>query len=284
MTARKERRVAEERPARAADPPGVGTWIERRARVAPDRVALIHGDMHRTYGALASRVRRLAHGLRSLGVTRADRVGWVGQNHPAFLEALFAVAKLGAVLTPINHRLQGPAVEALFRDAAPRVVLLNGTPLTVPREVAATVMVHPSGEDESEYERLIAGTVDAPIDEPVAADDLCLLPFTSGTTGAPKGIMLTHGNVTWNVINCLSRLDVRSDDVTVAATPFFRTGGTGVNVLPVLFQGGTVVVPGTTDPDEVFRLCGRSGRLDCPHFSSTHGRSGPTGPTSPSAR
>ena len=60
-----------------------------------------------------------------------------------------------------------------------------------------------------------------------------MLPHTSGTTGAPKGVMLTHGNVTWNVINFLSVFDFRSDDVTIAIAPFFRTGGTGVNVLPV---------------------------------------------------
>ena len=66
--------------------------------------------------------------------------------------------------------------------------------------------------------------------------------------------MLTHGNITWNVINFLSVVDFRSDDVTIAIAPFFRTGGTGVNVLPVLFTGGTVIVPETPDPDEILRL------------------------------
>ncbi len=237
---------------------GVGTWIERRARVAADRVALIYGDTRRTYAELAGRVRRLAHGLRSLGVQRADRVAWLGSNHPAFLESLFAAAQLGAVLTPINHRLERASVEAICEDAAPRVVLLDRsiTDLRLPATVAATVIVGPDA-DESRYERLIAENAAAPIDEAVALDDLCLLPFTSGTTGRPKGIMLSHGNLAWNVINCLSCIDFRSDDVTIAAAPFFRTGGTGVNVLPVLFKGGTVVVPRSTDPDEVFHLAER---------------------------
>jgi fatty-acyl-CoA synthase len=106
---------------------GIGTWVERRARAAPDQVALIHGDTRRTYGELAGRVRRLARGLQALGVRRTDRVGWIGANHPAFLESLFAAATLGAVLTPINHRLEPDAIEAICEDAAPRVLLLDGS-------------------------------------------------------------------------------------------------------------------------------------------------------------
>jgi fatty-acyl-CoA synthase len=238
---------------------GVGTWIERRARVAPDQVALVHGDTRRTYAELAGRVRRLARGLEGLGVRRGDRIGWLGSNHPAFLESLFAAATLGAVLTPINHRLEPDAIEAICEDAAPRVLLLDGslTGLRLPTGLAANVAVGRSGQDEDQYEELIAGAPDEPVDRTIALDDLCLLPFTSGTTGPPKGVMLTHANVTWNVINCLSAIGFRSDDVTIATAPFFRTGGTGVNVLPVLFKGGTVVIPRTTDPHETFDLVER---------------------------
>ena len=86
-------------------------------------------------------------------------------------------------------------------------------------------------------------SVDHPLEHAVRADDLAEIVFTSGTTARPKGVMLTHGNITWNIVNLLSVADFRGDDVTVAVAPFFRTGGTGVNVLPVLFKGGAVVVP-----------------------------------------
>ena len=89
--------------------PGVGSWIERIARTRPDRVALIHGETRTSYASLAARVRRLANGLRDVGVERGARVVWLGANHPAFLETLFATATTGAVLAPINHRLDHDA-------------------------------------------------------------------------------------------------------------------------------------------------------------------------------
>ena len=86
---------------------GVGSWVERRARIAPDHRAVITGARAFSYAELAERIRRLANGLRRLGVERGDRVAWLGPNHVAFLESLFAVGQLGAVLAPVNHRL-GP--------------------------------------------------------------------------------------------------------------------------------------------------------------------------------
>src|SRR5262250_2370242 len=106
---------------------GVGSWIERRARVTPAHVALVHGDVRHTYDELARRIRRLAHALRTLGVRRGDRVSWLGENHPAFLELLFATAKLGAVLAPINHRQDSAAVAALLGDYAPAVTVVDGS-------------------------------------------------------------------------------------------------------------------------------------------------------------
>ena len=110
------------------------------------------------------------------------------------------------------------------------------------------------GADVFDYEALLASSTDDPIDGSVALADLLMLPHTSGTTGNPKAVMLSHGNVTWNAVNLLSRADIRRDDVTIAIAPFFRVGGTGVNVLPVLFAGGTVVVPDDSTPDVVLRL------------------------------
>jgi acyl-CoA synthetase (AMP-forming)/AMP-acid ligase II len=242
----------------AAMPPawanfGVGSWIERRARTAPDRVALVGGDHSFTYAELAGRVRRLGNGLRRLGVGRGDRVAWLGPNHPAFLESLFASGLVGAALAPVNHRLTADGIHAVLADVEPAVLIQHGAvdPAAVPDSIRRRVAVAGPVQGAVDFEALVAEAPDDPAEVAVGMDDVCLLPHTSGTTGSPKGIMLTHANLTWNVINLLTCADFRGDDVTVAIAPFFRVGGTGVNVLPVLFLGGTVVVPTDPSPDGI---------------------------------
>jgi fatty-acyl-CoA synthase len=238
---------------------GVGSWIERRARIAPDRVALVSGGRQLTYGELGIRIRRLGNGLRRLGVARGDRVAWLGENHPAFLESLFAVGLLGAALAPVNHRLQSDERALVLADTEPTVIVEHDAmePTPVPSSVRHRLAVGGPRQGAQDYEALIAASPDNFAEESILLDDLFLLPHTSGTTGQPKGVMLTHGNATWNVINFLTCADFRGDDVTIAIAPFFRVGGTGVNVLPVLFMGGTVIVPEDARPDEILSLIER---------------------------
>ncbi len=101
----------------------VGSWVERRARVAPRDVAIIHGTDRLTYAQMAARIRRLANGLLDLGVVPGDRLAWLGPNHPAFLETLFAAGLLGCALAPVNHRVTPATVGAVLRDVEPRIVL-----------------------------------------------------------------------------------------------------------------------------------------------------------------
>jgi acyl-CoA synthetase (AMP-forming)/AMP-acid ligase II len=238
---------------------GVGSWIERRSRNEPDWPAVVSGERVWTYRELAERIRRLANGLRELGVQRGDRVGWIGPNHAAFLETLFATAMLGGVLSPVNHRLDTSMIATQLEDVAPTVLVTHGPVPSerLPDSVRAVIAVAEPTEGAVDLEAVVADATDDPIEETVGLDEICMIPFTSGTTGPSKGIMLTHGNVTWNAVNMLTCADLRNDDVTLAIAPFFRTGGTGVNVLPVLFMGGTVVVPESLDPDEILRLVER---------------------------
>jgi fatty-acyl-CoA synthase len=153
----------------------------------------------------------------------------------------------------VNHRLEPAQRAFVLSDTRPTVLLEHHAlePTPAPSSVRHRVTVGGTRPDPTDYEALIAGSPDDPVDEAVGLDDLFLLPHTSGTTGRPKAVMLSHGNVTWNVVNFLSCADFRGDDVTIAIAPFFRVGGTGVNVLPVLFAGGTVVVPDDASPDGI---------------------------------
>ena len=102
---------------------GVGSWIARRARRTPDRAAVFHGADRLTYAQLHDRVTRLAHGLRGLGVRRGDRVAYLGPNHPAFLETLFAAGTLGAILVPLNTRLAAPELARHLADSGTRTLI-----------------------------------------------------------------------------------------------------------------------------------------------------------------
>lgn len=238
---------------------GIGPWIESRARANPNRVALIAGGRSWTYSELGDRVRRLANGLRALGVAKGDRVAWLGPNHPAFVESLFAASLLGAVTAPVNHRLDEAEIDFILEDTKPRVLIqhLAADATKVGGSSFRRVAVGGSADGAMDFEALVAESPGHAIEEAVGLDDLCMLPHTSGTTGRPKGVMLSHGNITWNVVNLLTCADFRGDDVTIALAPFFRVGGTGVNVLPVLFKGGTVVVPGEVHPDSILELTER---------------------------
>ena len=238
----------------------VGSWIERRARIDPDHVAIISGDRPVTYAELAERIRRLAGGLSRLGVVHGDRVAWIGPNHAAFLEAFFAAGALGAVLAPVNHRLAPDERALVVEDAEPRVLIEHHA--VVPTRASGSVRHHlvvggGPREGSLDYESFVSDSPERVPDAGVDLDDLLFLPHTSGTTGSPKGVMLSHGNVTWNVVNFLSRANFRGDDVTIAIAPFFRVGGTGVNVLPVLFVGGTVVVPDDASAEGLLGLVER---------------------------
>jgi fatty-acyl-CoA synthase len=162
---------------------------------------------------------------------------------------------LGAVVAPVNHRLDQTVLDTLVTGYGAKVAVVGPDAVGLSLEtIQARVVVGEAFGSDIAYASLLARSTEHSSEAVVSFDEVCLMTHTSGTTGLPKGVMLTHGNVAWNVANLLSLVDFRSDDVTMAIAPFFRTGGTGVNVLPVLFKGGTVVIPTTSEPDEILRV------------------------------
>jgi fatty-acyl-CoA synthase len=217
---------------------GVGSWPWRRARMDPDRVAFRQADRSLTYAELAARVDRLAGGLSRLGIGRGDRVAYLGPNDIATFETLFAAGRLGAVFVPLNIRLAGPEIDYQLADSG-AAVLVHDPSRPAPPGIRA-VSLGPAFDALSTADPAEPSTVD--LAEPA------VILYTSGTTGRPKGAVLSHGNITFNTVNQLAHLDVLRGDTVICTAPLFHVSGLGQVSLPTLFKGGTVVIAPRFDP------------------------------------
>ncbi|WP_200301177.1 o-succinylbenzoate--CoA ligase [Streptomyces adelaidensis] len=236
---------------------GLGSWPARRARKTPGRTALIHGDTSITYAELCERTARLAHALRTSGVHRGDRIAYLGPNHPSYLETLFAAGTVGAVFVPLNTRLAGPEIAYQLADSGAKALVYASGFTGLVAGLPGNSDVRTYVEVGTEYEALLAGADDEPIDQPVTADDTCIIMYTSGTTGRPKGAMLTHGNIIWNAVNVLVDQDIITDERALVSAPLFHTAGLNMLTLPVLLKGGTCVLVEAFAPEATFELIER---------------------------
>ncbi|MFD3380321.1 MULTISPECIES: o-succinylbenzoate--CoA ligase [unclassified Streptomyces] len=236
---------------------GLGSWPARRARKTPHRTALIHGDTTVTYAGLYERTTRLAHALRDSGVRRGDRIAYLGPNHPSYLETLFAAGTLGAVFVPLNTRLAGPEIAYQLTDSGAKALVYGPSFAGLVAGLPGNSDVRTYVEVGAEYDQLLGAAADEAIDEPVTADDTCIIMYTSGTTGRPKGAMLTHGNLTWNAVNVLVDQDLITDERALVSAPLFHTAGLNMLTLPVLLKGGTCVLVEAFDPAATLDLIER---------------------------
>jgi fatty-acyl-CoA synthase len=237
---------------------GLGSWPERRLVISPHRDALWFEGTTTSHAGFAERVRRTAAALAGLGVVAGDRVAWTGGNHPSALETLYACGQLGAIWVPVNARLAAPEAEYVLRHAGASVVVhgreLGGLAdalrdrLDGVRHWVAAEPPTEGGADSLPYEQLLDEADPETRDEPVTLDDPCLIMYTSGTTGRPKGAVLTHGNMTWNATNQLLGFDFAQDERTLALAPLFHIGGLNGTVNPTLLRGGCAVVVRRFDP------------------------------------
>ncbi|WP_161925963.1 acyl-CoA synthetase [Gordonia crocea] len=237
----------------------LGSWISRRAAISPDRPALTFGDSTMTYGRFDDRINRLASVLADGGVGTGDRVGYAGTNHPAFLETLFACARLGAVFVPLNFRLTGAELAYILDDAGVGTLIADEALAAVIDSAAGDVHVSrriavtPVDGWES-FAELVDGA--QPLARAATPDptDTALIMYTSGTTGRPKGAMLTHGNMFWNNVNALLSFDTNSSDISLVCAPLFHIGGLNVTTLITLQKGGHIVLMPAFDPSAACQL------------------------------
>lgn len=236
---------------------GLGRWIHKRRVKSRGHAAIIDGDVQLDYTELAARIDKLANALTELGVTKGSRVAYLGNNHPAFLETLFACGSIGAIFVPLNTRLAPRELNYALNDSGSSVLInpaslaklassaLPDSPVLHHLQVAE-IAKEPSG-----YERVIEAASAEYRDLAVTLEDPAIILYTSGTTGQSKGAVLTHGNMTWNSFNVIVDYDVTSDARALMIAPMFHVASLGMGALPTLLKGGTLVLQDRFEPSAV---------------------------------
>ncbi len=247
----------------------MGRLLAVSARRFPDRPAIKWGELTLTYGVLDRRTDALARGLTTTGVTKGDRVCVFMRNRPELLEAMFACFKAGFCLVPLNSRLTPDEIAFHVEDSGAVALLIDAecTDVVARSGLGGTTIVAAGGAATPGvvvYEDLIAGADASPVAVDVDRDDLAWLFYTSGTTGRPKGAMLTHGVlgfVTASWLADLTPLDER--DVTLHAAPLSH--GAGFHALAATARGALQVIP----PDPHFDPVGILGLLAAEGVTNT---------------
>ncbi|MGW0036834.1 long-chain-fatty-acid--CoA ligase [Gordonia sp. NPDC003376] len=241
------------------------TWMQqvaKHARSQPDRPALRFQGATTTWAGFDDRSRRLATALASRGVTDGDRVLMVLTNRPEFVEALVAVNLLGAIAVPVNFRLAAPEVAYLAQNSGASAVIVEQAlgalvddlrspdgstlPTIVVGDDPAAVAPHAAGyEDTLRTADAFEGT------GPVDLDSCAMIMYTSGTTGRPKGAMLTYENLLAQTITLVRAFRlVRNDEVSAVTSPMFHIAAVGALVPNLILGYPSVVVPtGSFDPE-----------------------------------
>lgn len=227
---------------------GIGDWIHRRRVKSGDATALVSADTHRSYAEFATRVDALASALERRGIRHGDRVAYLGPNAPEFLETLFAVGSLGAVFVPLNTRLAPAELAYALDDSGSSLLFVADECAGLVADVGIPQVVVGA---EGDFESLVVTGDAAHVDRAVSLDDPVAILYTSGTTGRPKGAVLTHGNLTWNALNAIIDYDVTSRQVALMVSPLFHVASLGMGALPTLLKGGTLVLQARFDPAAV---------------------------------
>ena len=238
----------------------IGDWLGRRAQLTPNKLALVDASdgARYSYAELNARANRTARRLRErFGIAKGQRVAVLAENRVEFLDVLFACGKLGAILTPLNWRLAPPELAYILADCTPSLLLFSSEYAPVAAELgrgSTTAHTQP-------LETLLEENDQTPVTSDLDLEDPALILYTSGTTGKPKGALLSQRMLAWNSINTIVGWELSASDITIVHTPFFHTGGVNVLTLPLIHCGGTLVLMRSFDPAACLRL------IDTEHVS-----------------
>ena len=242
--------------------------LRRTAQRLPHKLAVICGQTQWTYAQFDALVNRLAHGLVSMGIQSGDHVAMLARNSHGFAAMRFALARMGAVLVPINFMLKAEEVAFILRHAQARV-LVTDTELTSLAKAAAALdtqvvdFIWIPSEDPTlasvgmhHFEHLSA--IDGVLPPATfSSSDVVQIVYTSGTESSPKGAMLTHDAVLWQYVSCVINAEIREDDLALHSLPLYHCAQLDVFFGPAVYVGSTNIITAKPTPDNLLPLIER---------------------------
>lgn len=237
---------------------GLGKILLRRAELSANKPAITFEGKTQSYRELADRVLSIASILRAGGVCHGDRVAYLGFNTPTSLETLYACSCIGAIFVPLNFRLTGHELQYIINDAGAHTLVCDNSLRAVIDAGRDDLVCRRYLSFEAEHAgweylpTLMADAVPLTSSVSLSADEVAFIMYTSGTTGLPKGAMLTHGNLFWNGINQVY-FEQLMGTVTLTCAPLFHIGGLSITTLANFAQGSHLILHRQFDPAMVLR-------------------------------
>ncbi|MEO7245987.1 MAG: AMP-binding protein, partial [Rubrivivax sp.] len=229
--------------------------LRRSAARHPGKPAIACGDVRWSYRKFDAVCTRLAAGLAAHGIARGDRVAVLARNSHGFAALRFAVARLGAVLVPVNFMLKAEEAAYILRHAGARLLATDSGLAALARAAAALDTAverllwlpseEPSAPDPDLLDfRVLAACADAPPAVNLAGSDLVQIVYTSGTEALPKGAMLTHDAVLWQYVSCIVDAAIDGADLMLHALPLYHCAQLDVFLGPAVYVGASNVITG----------------------------------------
>lgn len=256
---------------------GIAYWISKRAHINPDRIAVITDQEQLTYEKLEQHIKNTAAYLvNEMKVKKGDRVAILSQNRLEYIVLLFAIARLQCVAVPLNIRLSVTELLYQITDSGTTALVVDNDFYEIGQSIEKEIGLQLVNINRfRDYENFSESTITPEID----AEAPFIICYTSGTTGKPKGAILTQSNMYWNAINNILAIDLTSHDRSIVLLPLFHIGGLGLFAFPTLFTGGAIIIPGKFEPTKVITMIEtfeatvvmgvptiHQALLDCPSF------------------
>ncbi|MBN1474896.1 MAG: long-chain fatty acid--CoA ligase [Syntrophaceae bacterium] len=241
----------------------IGEWITKRAIIHPDKLFLTEKNKRLSNRYFNEQVNKTAHALNDLGIAKGDRVALLMSNCSEFLEIFFACAKTGAIMVPMNFRLAVPELIYILKDSEPKILIYSAEFLDKVQEIRKDALGIKEyighGRNLIEGDRDLVNFVENVSERgmlqtaEVDLQDPLFIMYTSGTTGDPKGAVLTHQNILFGAIHSLLGYGVDRSYKSLVVAPLFHIGALAASVTPIVYAGGSIVISSFYNASDVLK-------------------------------